>query len=135
MKTLTVPNRNQFIKMCTLNSFFEPVKITSSASTCYGAGTYYERRPSINQDHRSPACLVVVVSVPGRLILPAHIHHNGAGRQQRRVPTPHNRGVLVARQQLQHRARQHLGTRIFCWHLFLYLFFAIRTQTNRQIRS
>ena len=53
-------------------------------------------------------CLVVVISVGGRVILAPHIHDNVAGSQLLRIPATDNGGVLVAGQQLQHGARQHL---------------------------
>ncbi len=52
--------------------------------------------------------LMMVVAMASRVKLAPHVHHNGAGGQHGGVPAPHNGGVSVARQQLQHSACQHL---------------------------
>ena len=54
--------------------------------------------------------LMVVKPQPGRVELPANIHHDAAGLQHCRVPGPHYLSLSVPRQQLQQRAGQGLVT-------------------------
>ena len=53
---------------------------------------------------------MVVKPQPGRVVLPANIHHEAAGGQHCRVPGPHDLRLPVPRQHLEQRAGQGLVT-------------------------
>jgi len=80
--------------------------------------------------------LMMVVAMAGRVKLAPHVHDNGAGGQHGGVPAPHNGGVSVARQQLQHCACQHLPHKknpfiIFFQHLGISVGLQLIAEINR----